>query len=133
MDFLDNRIDVATGTVQGRAIFPNPQGLLVPGLFAEIQLLGEGPYDALLIPDEAVAFDQAEQFVLIVDADNTVRRRQVETGRITAGLRIIRSGLERTDRVIVSGMQRARPGAVVKPLQIELSQNQESDSGNTAP
>ena len=67
MDFVDNRIDEATGTVQGRAIFPNPDYVLVPGMFAKIQLLGEGPYEALLIPDEAIGADQAQQFVFVLD------------------------------------------------------------------
>ena len=124
MDFLDNQIDTATGTVQGRAIFSNPDDILVPGMFAEIQLLGEGPYQALLIPDEAIGFDQSEQFVLVLDDENVVRRREVDTGRIEGGLRIVRRGLEPTDLVIIEGMQRARPGSPVIPDQVGLNDTQ---------
>jgi len=121
MDFVDNRIDAATGTVQGRAIFANPDYLLVPGMFARIQLLGEGPYEALLIPDEAIGADQARQFVFVLDADNVAQRRVIETGRLEGGLRIIREGLSRDDRVVINGIQRVRAGSPVDPELVDLS------------
>jgi len=121
MDFVDNRIDAATGTVQGRAIFTNPDYLLVPGMFARIQLLGEGPYEALLIPDEAIGADQARQFVFVLDADNVAQRRLIETGRLEGGLRIIREGLSRDDRVVINGIQRVRAGSPVDPELVDLS------------
>jgi multidrug efflux system membrane fusion protein len=126
MDFLDNQIDEATGTVQGRAIFPNPNDILVPGMFAEIQLLGEGPYEALMIPDEAIGFDQSQQFVLVVDADNKVRRQVVSLGRIEDGFRIIRSGIGKDDLVIISGIQRVRSGTQADPELVDLNQPDET-------
>ena len=113
MDFVDNRLDPATGTIQGRAVFPNPDGVLTPGLFARVQIIGEGPYDALLVPDQAIGTDQAQRVVYVVAADNTVKAVPVVLGRQDGALRIIRSGLEPGDRVIINGLQRVRPGAVV--------------------
>jgi RND family efflux transporter MFP subunit len=116
MDFVDNRLDPATGTIQGRAVFPNPDGVLTPGLFARVQLIGEGPYDALLVPDQAIGTDQAQRVVHVVGDDAVVRAVPVVLGRQEGALRVIRSGLKPDDRVIINGLQRARPGAVVKPV-----------------
>ncbi len=121
MDFVDNRIDAATGTVQGRAIFTNPDYLLVPGMFAQIQLLGEGPYEALLIPDEAIGADQAQQFVFVLDGDNVAHRRPIKAGRLEGTLRIIREGLSRDDRVVINGIQRVRAGSSVNAESVNLS------------
>ena len=116
MDFVDNRLDPQTGTIQGRAVFPNPDGVLMPGLFARVQVLGEGPYDALLVPDQAVSTDQAQRVVFVVDDDDTVRAVPVVLGREEGSLRVIRSGLQATDRVIINGLQRVRPGVRVTPV-----------------
>ena len=120
MDFVDNRIDEATGTMQGRAIFPNPDYLLVPGMFAEIQLLGEGPYEAVLIPDEAIGVDQAQQFVFVLDRENVAHRRLIETGGLEGTMRIIREGLSPDDRVVINGIQRVRAGSQVTPELVNL-------------
>jgi len=120
MDFVDNRIDEETGTVQGRAIFPNPEYLLVPGMFAEIQLRGEGPYQALLIPDEAIGADQAQQFVFVLDRENVAHRRLIRTGGLEGTMRIIREGLSRDDRVVINGIQRVRAGSPVTPESVDL-------------
>src|SRR5690606_20411235 len=117
MDFVDNRVDESTGTITGRAVFPNPDHVLVPGMFGEVELLGEGPYEALLVPDQAIAYDQARQFVFVVGPDNVAKRRYVQPGRIHEGLRVIRDGLNPDDRVIINGIQRARAGQPVKPVQ----------------
>jgi RND family efflux transporter MFP subunit len=116
MDFVDNQVDPATGTIQGRAVFPNPDGMLTPGLFARVQLVGEGPYDALLVPDQAIGTDQAQRVVYIVGDDNTVKALPVVIGHRQGTLRVVRSGLGANDRVIINGLQRARPGAVVTPV-----------------
>ncbi len=116
VDFVDNRLDPATGTIQGRAVFPNPDGVLVPGLFARVQIIGEGPYDALLVPDHAVGTDQAQRIVYVVGEDNTVRAVPVVLGHQEGSLRVIRSGLQPTDRVIINGLQRVRPGSTVRPV-----------------
>ena len=116
MDFVDNRIDPGTGTLMGRAVFSNSDHTLVPGMFAELQLLGRGPYSALLIPDEAVVFDQAQKLVFVLDADNVAQRRFVETGRLHFGLRVVASGLSPGDRIVINGVQRVRAGDPVKPV-----------------
>lgn len=115
MDFVDNRIDRATGTMQGRALFPNPDMLLIAGLFAKVKLLGEGPYPALLIPDEAIGTDQSQKFVFIIDEQNVARRKTILPGRLEDGLRIVREGLKGDERVVVDGLQRVRPGLTVTP------------------
>ena len=113
MDFVDNQVDRATGTMQGRAVFENPENFLTPGLFARIRLLGRGPYQALLIPDAAIAADQAQRYVFVVDADGLPQRRPVELDRAVGELRVIAKGLGPDDQVIVSGLQRVRVGSPV--------------------
>ena len=121
MDFVDNQIDRGTGTIQGRAIVPNPDGLLAPGLFVRLRLIGSGRYKALLIPDEAVQSDQAEKFVWVVDDQNRVHYRQVKIGTLHDGLRVVTDGLTPADRVVIHGVQRARPDIVVVPEEKTLA------------
>ena len=116
VDFVDNQVDASTGTVQGRAVFPNPDGVLTPGMFARVQVVGEGPYPALLVPDSAIATDQARRIVYVVGADNVVQQRVVELGRQQGPLRVVRSGIDTNDRVVINGLQRARPGQAVEPV-----------------
>lgn len=113
MDFLDNALDPASGTMRGRAVFANPDLSLTPGTFARLRLVGSGQYDATLIPDEAVVSDQANKVVMTVDAEGTVVPKPVTLGPVINGLRVVRSGLAATDRVVVKGLQRARPGGKV--------------------
>ena len=115
LDFVDNRIDDATGTIRGRAVLENPGLGFVPGLFARIRLAASAPYDALLVPDEIVGTDQARKFVYVVKDDDTVEYRTVQLGQLVDGLRVVREGLQADDRVIINGLQRARPGAPVVP------------------
>jgi len=116
MDFLDNQLDVRTGTIRARAVLENKQGVFTPGMFARIQLLGSGEYDAIVIEDRAVGTDQSQSFVLVLGPDNKLEYRPIQPGRILAGgLRIIRKGLKPDDVIVVSGLQRVRPGAQVKP------------------
>jgi RND family efflux transporter MFP subunit len=115
MDFVDNRLDPATGTIRGRAIVPNPGGFLTPGQFGRLQLLGSGEFEALLIPDSAILSDQSRRFVWAVGADDLPEPRIIEPGNLERGLRIVRAGLQRTDRIVINGMQRVRPGAKVAP------------------
>ena len=114
MDFVDNRLDPETGTLRGRALVDNSDGLLTPGLFVRIQLKGRGPYQALLIPDEAIGTDQSKRFVMVVDKEGLAQRRFVTTGRLHEGLRAVEEGLTPEDRVIVDGLLRVRPGMPVK-------------------
>ena len=115
VDFLDNRLDVSTGTLRGRAVIPNKDFSILPGQFGRVRLIGSSPYDALLLPDTAVASDQSRKIVFVVRDDDTVEARQVTLGPLDQGLRVIREGLKPEDRVIVDGLQRARVGAKVSP------------------
>jgi RND family efflux transporter MFP subunit len=117
VDFVSNRVDPSTGTLEIRAIFPNPDGTIVPGLFVRVRLpFQRGP--ALLVPDEAVQRDQGGRYVLVIDERNVAQRRRVELGSLADdGLRVALSGLTPTDRVVVNGIQRARPGSTVKPVE----------------
>jgi multidrug efflux system membrane fusion protein len=115
MDFIDNVIDKATGTIRGRAIFANKANIFTPGMFARIQVPGSPRYDALVIPDSAIGSEQARKFVYVVRADNSVAQKYVELGPLSEGDRVIRSGLEPDDRVIVAGLMRVRPGMKVQP------------------
>jgi RND family efflux transporter MFP subunit len=115
LDFVDNRIDQATGSLRGRAIFKNPNNLFTPGLFARIRLAGSGEYQAVLLPDGAIATDQTNRFVYAVGDDGTVAYKPVTLGPIIDGLRVVRSGVAATDWIVVNGLQRARPGGKVTP------------------
>lgn len=115
MDFLDNRLDVSTGTLRSRAVIPNHDLSILPGQFGRVRLIGSSPYEALLLPDTAVATDQSRKIVFVVKDDDTVEARAVELGPLDEGLRVIRSGLKAEDKVIVDGIQRARVGAKVAP------------------
>ena len=113
VDFVDNRIDPRTGTIRARAVLDNKDGLFTPGLFARVQLLGSGEYEATLIEDRAVGTDQSQRYVLVLGADNRLEYRAVELGRIVDGMRVVRKGLNVGDVIVTSGLQRARPGIVV--------------------
>jgi len=117
MDFVDNQLDRGTGTIIGRALLPNPDLALLPGLFARLRLPGSGQIHALLIPDAAIGSDQAQKFVYAVNADNIAVYRTVQTGSLIDGLRVIRDGLSADDWVISAGTQRVRPGLKVDPQQ----------------
>lgn len=116
MDFVDNRIDRSTGTIRGRAIISNDSLALTPGMFARVRLPGSAPHNCILIPDKAVGTDQNEKFVLIVQ-DHKVERRLVQLGPISHGLRIVRSGLEGNEQIIVSGLQKVKTGSLVNAVE----------------
>jgi RND family efflux transporter MFP subunit len=115
MDFVDNQLDPGTGTMIGRALLPNSDLLLSPGLFARLRLPGSGMYGAVIIPDEAITSDQAQKFVYVVSADNKAEYRKVTTGPLLDGYRVVRDGLTRQDWVVVGGLQRVKPGGLVDP------------------
>jgi RND family efflux transporter MFP subunit len=115
VDFLDNRMDVSTGTLRGRAVIPNKDLSILPGQFGRVRLIASAPYDALLLPDTAIATDQSRKIVVVVKDDDTVEAKPVVLGPLDGGLRVIREGLKPEDRVIVDGLQRARVGAKVSP------------------
>lgn len=114
LDFTDNAVDTASGVIRLRAVIPNADGFLKPGMFGQARLAGSGSYEAMLVPDAAVATDQARRIVYVVAADGSVAPRPVQLGPLVDGLRVIRSGLQRTDRVIINGVQRIQqPGMKV--------------------
>jgi RND family efflux transporter MFP subunit len=131
MDFVDNQLDVHTGTIRARAVLENKQGLFTPGMFARVQLLGSGEYDAILIEDRAVGTDQSQSFVLALGADNKLEYRPVQLGRLVDGLRIVRKGLKPDDTIVVSGLQRVRPGAQVHPTMTAMGAPAESTAAAT--
>ncbi|MFJ5297978.1 multidrug efflux RND transporter periplasmic adaptor subunit MexE [Pseudomonas sp. NPDC088368] len=115
MNFVDNQVNPRTGTIRGRAVFDNSKGEYTPGLYARLKLVGSGTYTAMLIKDEAVGTDLGKKFVLVVDKDNKATYRNVDLGPKLEGLRIVRSGLQKDDRIVVSGLQRVRPGSPIDP------------------
>jgi len=121
MNFVDNQVNPATGTIRGRAVFDNSKGEFTPGLYARLKLVGSGTYSAVLINDEAVGTDLGKKFVLVMDADNKSSYRAVELGPKIEGLRIVRSGLTKDDTIIVKGLQRVRPGSPVAPETIPMA------------
>ena len=120
MDFLDNRLDVSTGTLRSRAVIPNKDLSILPGQFGRVRLLGSSPYEALLLPDTAIATDQSRKIVFVVKDDNTVEAKPVVLGPLDDGLRVIREGINSEDRIIIDGLQRARVGAKVTPQATEI-------------
>jgi len=115
MDFVDNVIDRASGTIRGRAVFSNADGVFTPGMFGRVRVPGSPSYVAVLVPDTAIGTEQARKFVLVVDADNVVRVKYVTLGQVFDNLRVIKSGLDENDRVVVNGLMRARPNQKVTP------------------
>lgn len=121
VDFIDNAIDRSSGTIRARAVVDNPQGFLAPGMFGQLRLFAMAGFDALLLPDQAIVTDQTRQVVYVVDADGLVGQKVVEPGRLIDGLRVIRAGLTAADRVVISGVQRARPGRKVAVTEGEVT------------
>jgi RND family efflux transporter MFP subunit len=115
LDFRDNKIDPGSGTIQLRAVIPNPERALTPGQFARVRVTIGPPKKRLLAPEQALGRDQSGKFLLVVNSDNKVEQRTVVTGPAQDGKVVIETGLEPADRIIVSGLQRARPGDVVEP------------------
>ena len=115
INFLDNQLDVSTGTLRARAVIPNKDISILPGQFGRVRLIASAPYEALLVPDSAIATDQARKIVFVVKDDNTVEAKPVTLGPLDEGLRVVREGLKAEDRVVVDGLQRARVGAKVTP------------------
>jgi RND family efflux transporter MFP subunit len=115
MDFVDNVIDRATGTIRGRALFKNPNGVFTPGMFARVRVPASAPAEALLVPDVAIGSEQTRKFVLVVDAENIARSKYIKLGQLEGDLRVVKEGLSPGDRVIVNGIARLRPGQKVAP------------------
>jgi RND family efflux transporter MFP subunit len=117
MDFVDNVIDRSSGTIRGRAVFSNPDGVFTPGMFARVRVPGSPSYNALMVPDAAIGTEQTRKFVLTVGPDDVVHMKYVTLGQVFNGQRVIKDGLAEDDRVIVNGLMRARTGQKVSPEQ----------------
>jgi multidrug efflux system membrane fusion protein len=120
LDFVDNRLDPATGTIRGRAVVPNERFFLTPGLFGTIRIPGSGRYKGVLVPDEAVVTDQDRRLVWKVADDGSVSAQLVKPGPRIDGYRVIRDGLKGDETIVIAGLQRVRPGAKVTPEMKEL-------------
>jgi len=121
-EFADSSVDTGTGTIQLRGVFenPGPAAVLVPGLFTRLRLPIDKKADALLVTERAIGADQGGNYLLTVGNDNMVNKKPISMGQLVDGLRVIEEGLQPGERVIVKGLQRARPGAKVDPEQIEM-------------
>lgn len=130
MDFIDNVIDRATGTIRGRAVLGNPKGLFTPGMFGRVRVPGSAPYEALLVPDVAVGTEQIRKYLLVVNKDNVATQKFVTLGPVIGdNMRVIRDGIAADDRVVVSGLMRARPGMKVTPkTQEQKAQEQKAQA-----
>ncbi len=117
---MDNRLDTTSGTIRVRAVFDNPDGRLVPGLYARVRLGSDTPREAVLIDDRAIGTDQDKRFVLVVESDNRTAYREVRLGPVQDGLRVITEGLKPGERIVVNGLQRVRPGDPVTPHPVAM-------------
>jgi multidrug efflux system membrane fusion protein len=120
MQLIDNQVDARTGTVRVRAVFDNPEGKLIPGQFARLRMGQAKAEPALAVSERAIGTDQDKKYVLVVDADNKAAYREVTLGASVDGLRIVTNGLKSGERIVVNGLQRVRPGAVVEPQMVSM-------------
>jgi membrane fusion protein, multidrug efflux system len=127
IDFSDNTFDTSTGTLLVRGVFPNPDGFLKPGSFVRVQVASSPEYEALLVADRAIGSDQDQSFVYVVDSQNIARLRHITTGQLADGLRVVTSGLQPNDVVIINGIIKVRPDRPVKPLQGTMEQFSSND------
>jgi membrane fusion protein, multidrug efflux system len=131
LSFVDNQVSSSTGTIRLRATFANKNLALTPGLFARIRLQGGGAQTGCLARDEAVITDLNQKYVFVLGKDNTLEYRTVKLGPIIEGLRVVRDGLRGGDTIVVSGLQRVRPGATVTPRRVSMA-GQASPPGDTS-
>lgn len=133
MVFVDNAIDERSGTIRAHAEVLNPNGFLVPGMFGRARLLGSGTYRAMLVPDEAIVTDQTRRIVYVIGEGNKTAQRVVETGPLVEGLRVVRSGLTPRDRIVLDGLARLQPGAVVQPKLTKIAPRATNDAPVSTP
>jgi RND family efflux transporter MFP subunit len=131
LDFVDNAIDPASGTIRARAVVPNPDGFLRPGMMGHLRLAGTPAYRALLVPDTAIVTDGVRRLVQVVDGEGNATGRPVELGPLVGNLRVIRSGIGPRDRVVIDGLQRIMPGQKVTPQAGRISAAAEPEPDRT--
>lgn len=124
IESFDNRLDAGTGSILLRAVFPNPEGQIVPGLFARIRVPLSEEYPALMVSESAIGTDQALKFVLTLSSSNTVEYRQVTLGPTIEGMRVVHSGLKEGEEIVVNGLARVRPGMPVQPESASATETQ---------
>jgi multidrug efflux system membrane fusion protein len=132
VSFVDNQVSSSTGTIRLRATFANKNLALTPGLFARIRLQGGGTQSGCLARDEAVVTDLNQKYVFLLGKDNTLSYRPVKLGPMTDGLRVVRDGLHQGDVIVISGLQRVRPGASVTPKMVSMAAGQRNASTDTS-
>lgn len=120
IDFVDNEISTTTGSIRARGVFNNKDRLMAPGFFARVRFEGSGEYEAMLVRDVAIGSDQGRPFVFVVGADGKANQRNVETGPLEGGLRIVRSGLTPEDRVVINGLMSIRQGVSVQAEEVAM-------------
>jgi multidrug efflux system membrane fusion protein len=123
LDFVDNQVDAGHGTIRARAVLDNSSGRFTPGLFARIRLVSPNAFEAAFVDDRAIGTDLGRKFVYVIDENNVVQYRGIETGRVIGGMRIVTSGLTPDDSVIVNGVQRVRPGVPVAPTRVAMDRS----------
>jgi multidrug efflux system membrane fusion protein len=128
VSFVDNQVSSSTGTIRLRATFANKNLALTPGLFARIRLQGGGAHSGCLAKDEAVITDLNQKYVFALGKNNTLAYRPVKLGPMAEGLRVVREGLHEGDVIVVSGLQRVRPGAAVTPKKVSMASQPNSSS-----
>lgn len=128
--FADNRMGDTTGSIRVRALIENEDGLIRPGMTGEIRVNGSAPYQALMVPQTAIQTDGTRRILFLVNEQNTVEAASVDLGPLSGNMQVIKGGLQANDRVIVNGLLRARPGAVVNPVAVQL--DYETTSGDQA-
>jgi len=129
MVFVDNAVDPLSGTIRAKAEFSNPDHFLTPGMFGRARLLASGAYQAVLIPDESIITDQARRLVYVIDESGKVAAREVETGPLVIGLRVIKSGVKAGEKVVLDGLARLQPGVEVEATVVKLA----ARAADTAP
>src|SRR5690606_3914312 len=114
LDFIDNQIDMQSGTIESRAVLDNKNQLLEPGMFGKVRIVGSDQHDAIMIPDQIIGTNQSVRFVYVLNDSSEVVSKQIELGPLHSnGLRIVREGLTKDDKLIVNNLQKIRPGMLV--------------------
>ncbi len=133
LDYVDNRVDANTGTLQARAVFPNKDLTIIPGFFAKIRIPISIQKNALLVPERAIGLDQVGPYVLVVGPDDKVVRKDIKIGPKIGIYRLVQKGLQKEDRVIIEGILFARPGEKVQPVAPEVQTKEKHDKSIKIP
>jgi RND family efflux transporter MFP subunit len=121
IDFVDNRVDPATGTIRVRGVLSDPENPFIPGLFVRVRVQVGEPRPVMLVAERTLGIDQGQRFVYLVDKDDKVQYKAVEAGESRDGLRVITSELPPDSRIVVEGLHRVRPGAQVTPIEVKMT------------